>query len=221
MDRTCCSCKRSLSLCRFHKDHTAKMGRSYKCKECKNTYRRGRGYTKADRKYYLKTKQNKLRRAKMLLETFPEKKLIRKVNAQLRYIRNKKVIIEKQIQYKKSKKGKKIISRYEYLKRRSDPCYRIATILRSRLNKLIRDGVKVGSAVKDLGCSIENLKEYLESKFKPGMSWNNYGIKGWHIDHIKPLSSFDLTNRDEFLQACHYTNLQPLWWYENLAKGAK
>lgn len=53
------------------------------------------------------------------------------------------------------------------------------------------------------------------------MAWKNWGVKGWHIDHIKLLASFDLTNKEQFLQAVHYTNLQPLWWYENLLKGAK
>ena len=53
------------------------------------------------------------------------------------------------------------------------------------------------------------------------MNWKNYGFRGWHIDHIKPLSSFDLSDRNQLLEACHYTNLQPLWWYENLSKGVK
>ncbi len=80
-------------------------------------------------------------------------------------------------------------------------------------------GQKVGSAVRDLGCSVDKLKKHLESRFRFGMTWENYGM--WHIDHIRPLASFDLTDRVQFLQACHYTNLQPLWAPENLGKGAR
>jgi hypothetical protein len=48
------------------------------------------------------------------------------------------------------------------------------------------------------------------------MTWDNWTTDGWHIDHIKPLaSSFDLTDRKQFLEACHYTNLQPLWAKDN------
>jgi len=103
---------------------------------------------------------------------------------------------------------------------KNDPGYALKFALRGRLHHAIRDGQKAGSAVRDLGCTIEELKSYLESKFQPGMTWDNWSRDGWHIDHIRPLSSFDLTDREQFLQACHYTNLQPLWAKDNLSKGA-
>ena len=79
--------------------------------------------------------------------------------------------------------------------------------------------VKNGSAVEDLGCSVPEFKDYIAGKFQIGMSWDNQGK--WHLDHIKPLSAFDLNDRKQFLEACHYTNYQPLWASENLRKGAK
>ena len=102
----------------------------------------------------------------------------------------------------------------------SDPEYRLSVAMRNRLNRAIRRGARSGSAVRDLGCSIAELRAYLESKFQPGMTWENWSPTGWHIDHVRPLASFDLTDRAQFLQACHYTNLQPLWAAENLKKGA-
>jgi len=111
----------------------------------------------------------------------------------------------------------------EYLneKRRTDVNYRLSVNLRSRVNKALKGNYKSGSAVKDLGCTIPELKRHLESKFQEGMTWDNWSFIGWHIDHIKPLSSFDLTDRKQLLEACHYTNLQPLWANDNLSKGDK
>ena len=83
--------------------------------------------------------------------------------------------------------------------------------LRNRLNRALKNNYKAGSAVSDLGCSIPELKKYLESKFQPNMTWSNHSKIGWHIDHIKPLSKFNLSNREELLKAVHYSNLQPLW----------
>ena len=60
-----------------------------------------------------------------------------------------------------------------------------------------------------------------ENKFKPGMAWGNHSKDGWHIDHIVPLASFDLSDPDQVKQACHYSNLQPLWTEENLQKSDK
>ena len=101
-----------------------------------------------------------------------------------------------------------------------DTEYKLACSLRSRINIAIKRGYKSGSAVRDLGCSISELVLHLEARFSQGMNWENWARDGWHIDHRKPLASFDLTDREQFKQACHYTNLQPLWAKENLSKGA-
>ena len=97
--------------------------------------------------------------------------------------------------------------------------YKLSRRLRSRLYHALQGNYKNGSAVTDLGCSISELKMYLESKFQTGMTWDNWSFEGWHIDHIVPLASFDLTDRKQLLLACHYTNLQPLWAIDNLSKG--
>ena len=107
-----------------------------------------------------------------------------------------------------------------YLKHKSDPQWILSTSLRSRLWQAIKKGQKKGSAVKDLGCTIAELKVYFEQQFDDIMTWENYGTY-WHIDHIRPLSSFDLTGRTQFLQACHYTNLQPLEKIANIKKSNK
>jgi hypothetical protein len=95
--------------------------------------------------------------------------------------------------------------------------FRLRSNLRSRLYLAVRNRSKTGSAVRDLGCSIEEFIEYIASLFEPGMSWSNWGE--WHLDHIKPLASFDLTDREQFLKACHYTNIRPLWANDNLRRG--
>lgn len=110
-------------------------------------------------------------------------------------------------------------------RRKGDSNFKLAHYLRSRVTKMLRRGQKAGSAVRDLGCSIADFRTYLENGFYVHpitgevMAWGNYGK--WHVDHKRPLDSFDLTDRTQFLQACHYTNLQPLWAEQNLAKGAR
>jgi hypothetical protein len=72
-----------------------------------------------------------------------------------------------------------------------------------------------------LGASKEEVWKHLESQFKEGMTRENNTRKGWHIDHIKPMTSFNLNDPEEQKKCCHYTNLQPLWWWENFSKGAR
>lgn len=104
---------------------------------------------------------------------------------------------------------------YTKNKYKNDINYKLAHNLRNRLSKVIN----CGSAVDNLGCTICELKTHLETQFQTGMTWDNYGK--WHVDHIKPLSRFNLQNMVEFNKACHYANLQPLWAKDNLIKGNK
>jgi len=105
-------------------------------------------------------------------------------------------------------------------RQKTDINFRLASNLRKRLSAVVR-GQKRGSAVRDLGCSVEKFRKHIESLFKRGMSWGNYGLHGWHLDHKIPLSIFDLSDRKQFLKACHYTNLQPLWAIDNIKKSNK
>jgi hypothetical protein len=70
-----------------------------------------------------------------------------------------------------------------------------------------------------IGCSPQEFREYIESKFSEGMSWDNYGPRGWHLDHIIPLAS--AKNINEAIKLNHYTNLQPLWAEDNCKKGCR
>lgn len=110
-------------------------------------------------------------------------------------------------------------SRLYCQQRRLEPEYKLKQNLRRRLNHALSRLFKSGSAVRDLGCSIEMLKSWLMYQFQPGMTWENYGE--WEIDHVKPLASFDLTDRGQLLEACNWYNLQPLWKAENRSKGSR
>jgi hypothetical protein len=108
----------------------------------------------------------------------------------------------------------------------SDINFKIACNLRGRLNSALKNNQKSGSAIKDLGCSIEEFKRHIEAKWESWMNWSNHGIynkniKTWQLDHIIALSNFNLENREELLKACHYSNYQPLETVNNIIKGNK
>jgi len=100
----------------------------------------------------------------------------------------------------------------------TDPNYKLSNNLRVRLYGALKNNHKKGSAVRDLGCTVPELWDHLENNFQAGMTRENYGE--WHVDHIKPLASFDLTDREQLKKACHWSNLQPLWAEDNIRKGA-
>ena len=115
----------------------------------------------------------------------------------------------------------------DYMRRQfeANPSIRIAIHCRSLIRRslLAKKPRPSSKAARLLGCTIPEYRAYLESKFKPGMTWENWGKsrERWHIDHIVPLSSFDLTDPEQLARCYHYTNTQPLWWIDNIRKNPR
>lgn len=129
---------------------------------------------------------------------------------------------EKELKYRKSERGAAARRAAARARRQRDLSFRIGANLSTALYKAFRRrGVAKSSLLNLLGCSIDELRSHLQRQFLPGMSWENYGYHGWHIDHIRPRSSFDLTDPDQQKQCFHYTNLQPLWGFDNFQKNSK
>ena len=106
-------------------------------------------------------------------------------------------------------------------RRATDMNFRLKDVLRKRMRNALLGLSKASRTMELIGCSIDELKGYLEKQFVGGMNWENYGKNGWHIDHIIPCCSFDLTKGEEQRKCFHYTNLRPLWAVENWAKSAQ
>ena len=117
------------------------------------------------------------------------------------------------------RRNKQRITAYHRSWKMSSPSRRLSCNLRARISKAIHGFSKSESTSVLLGCDSDTLRQHLESQFKPGMSWGSYG--DWHVDHIRPCARFDLSKPEEQRACFHYTNLQPLWAKENIAKGAK
>lgn len=161
-----------------------------------------------------------------------EKKLARSKEY---YKENKDKILAKRKVYSKSEEGKKVqkaaskkyrkenrskINKYNST-RLNIPEIKIAKNLRIRLSMAMRSQKtrKTNQTMKYVGCTKEELRLHLQSLFLEGMSWDNYG--NWHIDHIVPISSFNLGIDNNIYKAMNYTNLQPLWAQDNLSKSNK
>tara|TARA_R100000365_G_C2745572_1_gene74473 strand:+ start:1743 stop:2492 length:750 start_codon:yes stop_codon:yes gene_type:complete len=110
-------------------------------------------------------------------------------------------------------------------RRKDDPVFKIMASVRRRVIAALKGQSKSASTAALIGAPVEVVKAHIQSQFSVGMTWENwgrgwFGAKEWHLDHVKPLASFDLTDPRQLALACHYTNLQPLWSKDNLIKGA-
>jgi len=109
-------------------------------------------------------------------------------------------------------------------RRKEDIQYRLALNSRSRIRTALRYNKKAEHSLELVGCTLGELKAHLESQFAEGMSWDNWGKPEvgkvrWNIDHIVPVTWFDLSDPEQQKKCFHYTNLQPMWWWDNLSKG--
>lgn len=118
------------------------------------------------------------------------------------------------------KKNRKRITIWQRQSRHNNLVIRLADSLRSRIYLALRGISKSTNSMNLLGCSFSDVWTHLESKFVPGMTRDNYGPV-WHVDHIRPCASFDLTDPAQQRECFHYTNLQPLFVLDNLKKGSR
>ena len=207
--KTCSKCKIEKSLSEFNKQKRAKDGLHTYCKKCQAEYRK-----KWHQDNREKNKESSKRWRKENMERASE-------YYEKYYQENKERKAEYYKKWYKENKGKRDEQhkKWRQSKRESDPLFKLRCNLRSRTCMAF----KVSSWKKNtktqemLGTDYETAFKHIESRFRQGMSWDNFGE--WQIDHIIPLSS--AKSKEELVKLCHYTNLQPLWANENKTKGDK
>ncbi len=183
------------------------------CNETKSLLEFHKSSSNKDGKEGKCTKCKNLMRSK--LNKTPEARLLQKKHNYTEASKEARKI------YRNSLKAKKTESFRHNFRYNNDISYKLKKNLRSRLYQALKGNYKTGSAVSDLGCSIEEFKAHIEKQFTEGMTWDNWSRTGWHIDHKTALANFDLTIEEQLLKACNYRNLQPMWAEDNLSKGAK
>jgi len=181
--------------------------------------------------YYEKTKESKAEydkryREKNKLKIAEYKKQYATENAEqiaerMRIYReeNAEKLSKEKSEYSKNNRAKINKTQLAYQKRKiaTDPLFRLIKNTRKMVSRYML-GEKSKRTQEIIGCSYEELKIHIEKQFTEGMTWDNYGMDGWHVDHIKPLAM--AISQEEIISSNHYSNLQPMWALDNLKKGA-
>jgi len=207
MLKICTKCKIKKGITEFYKFCLSKDKLSSICKKCCDKI--NKKYRKLHYKEVLKRNQDYVSRNR-------EKVRLSRHN---HYLKCKDEILNKQKENREKYNKRRRIHSKERDKK--DINFHIKNSLRLRILAALKNNQKSGSTLKLLGCSIKEFKKYLESKFQLGMTWENHSLKGWHIDHIIPCASFDLSKESEQIKCFNYMNLQPLWSEENIKKSNK
>lgn len=209
--RRCRTCNEIMSFNNFHK---AKNGeRHYHCKICRNEKHRLESTKETNRKQYLKV-QSKSAKEKLELSQRGQKRCsgCSKIKTFEHYSINGSCY---------RSKCRSCMRKHYNNRIAKDPNFKIRHNVARRILLALRGGSKQLPTMKLVGCSAKEYRTYLESKFQEGMTWENYGRSGWHIDHIVPCCSFELTDLEQQKKCFHHSNTQPLWANENLKKSGK
>ena len=220
--KICYKCKKRKSISEFTKNKNSKDGLSWWCKKCNKEYRieNKKKLLEYQKEYYQKNRKQRLKYQKEYHKLHRNKN----IKQMKKYYRknSKKLLYQSKIYriFNKKQRTKQLTQ-----KRKTDIKFKLLCNLRTRLCQALKRNSKRGSTLNLLGCSIEDFKIYLESKFKPGMTWDNHGrgfngkgMEEWHVDHITPCVNFDLSKESEQRKCFYYSNLQPLWAKENIKK---
>lgn len=212
--KVCKKCNKELPNDNFHKCKGGKLGTRSVCKSCCNKLNKAR-----NKEYYQKNKKEILEKKREYYQD--NKEDIKKKNKSYYYENQEKCQKEARERYEKSCPDKRRKTKLKYYHEKLKHCPE--NKIRTNLSRRIRDFIHKDNETTEelLGCTFEEFKTYLESMFLDGMTWENYGVHGWHIDHIIPCSSFDLSKSEEIEICFHYSNLQPLWAKDNIRKGNK
>jgi len=232
--KKCTRCKEVKSLDEFHNCKSKKSGKMSHCKICRNSYNRKKSkeigydvlykraldknpeaYRKNSRDYYQRNKQVAIDRVAQWRKENPGCR-------QVEYQKNREKIIAYVSEWARNNPEKRReISRRHNKKVRKTPEGKSIELCRKMLTRcLMLSGKKKTTKTEShLGYTRLELKNRIESLFDEGMSWDNHGE--WHVDHIRPISSFvaDGITDPKIINALD--NLQPLWAFDNLSKGAK
>lgn len=224
MEKICSKCQTSKPLEEFAKDSRGKLGRRSDCKICNcksSCERQKKNMDKVLIKNALWRKKNSKHYQNWRISHAPRAREL----ARLRYDNRPEVRqerVESARAYRANPDNKPIIRATQNKlnkKYRQNPQWRALANLRRRLSFVLAGARKAAHSIELLGCTKEALEAHLERQFTQDMTWDNYGVKGWHIDHKKPCAAFDLTDPAQQRECFHFSNLQPLWAKENLEKG--
>tara|TARA_R110000765_G_scaffold363919_1_gene454117 strand:- start:1251 stop:1937 length:687 start_codon:yes stop_codon:yes gene_type:complete len=140
------------------------------------------------------------------------------------YQENREEVLAIKKKWREKNPEKVRVKNKKYIRQRlqRDPVFRLLRNMRNGLWRCLSGRLKNSHTMQYVNMVPDELMDYLEGRFTEGMTRDNYGE--WHVDHIRPLASFDFTRPDKEEQlhmAWNYTNLQPLWAADNISKGAK